>query len=260
VQADRRDDRRRLLFLLPALLCFAWMSATTLRTHLLRDRWRRHDLADRYPAGGRASRCCSSTPATCRPSPRFAARNGPSLVRAAAVRVNLRWVEVPLSAGQKAEVRYLTLDAQASDVVHVVPLLADWFRTAVDVDEDGAVTSYSKKGGDSSPRRGLVWVDSEYSLPIRIDLPFEPHWRLSGDAAERRAWIGPGTADDSDQCAYEIGPPVSVTLRVPRRPDFERVLEVGAADPATRLTMKPDGTVDRDAIPLWRRVSQVATF
>ena len=91
-------------------------------------------------------------------------------------------------------------------------------------------------------------------------LPFEPHWRLSGDAAERRAWIGPGTGDDSDQCAYEIGPPVSVTLRVPRRPDFERVLEVGAADPATRLTMKPDGTVDRDAIPLWRRVSQVATF
>lgn len=260
MQAEHRYDRRRLWLLLPVLLWFAWMSYSTLRTHVLRDRWHRHDLADRYPAGGPNQSLLLVNAGT---APAFVA------VRCAAwgePRPELllpgqsQMVVIPLSAGQQAEVRCSTLDTQAPDVVHIVPLPADWFRTSIDVDEDGAIRSYSKKGGDSSPRRGLVGVDSEYPLPIRVDLPFEPHWRLSGDAAERRAWIGPGTADDSDQCAYEIGPPVSVTLRVPRRPDVERVFAIESGDSPTRLTMKPDGTVERDTLPMWRQVAQLAGF
>lgn len=260
MQAERRSDRRRLLYLLPGLLCFAWMFATTVRTHVLRDRWRRHDLADRYPAGGSSQSLLLVNSGNV---PAFAEIRCPAWGEPRPELLlpgQSQMVELPQSAGPPTEVRYFALDAQAPDVVHVVPLPADWYRTSVDVYEDGEVSSYSKRGGDSSPRRGLVGVDSEYSLPIRVDLPFEPHWRLSGEAAERRAWIGPGTKDNSDQCAYEIGPPVSVTVRVPRRPDVERVLEVGTADTATRLTMRPDGSVDRDDIPLWRRVAQVAAF
>ncbi|HZL98893.1 MAG TPA: hypothetical protein VFD43_01460 [Planctomycetota bacterium] len=240
------------------LACFAWMLLQSGGQTFLRDRWWRNDLADRFPPGAS--------------SHGLQLVNAGSLPTLAEVR-NAGWDEprlelllpgqsqvivMPADPAHPTVVRMRTLDLQARDAAHVVELPAGWVKTFIKVDGDGAVSLETRPGGDYSPKRGYVAVDSAYPLPVRVELPFDAHERPTGKDYERHAWIGPGVRWDSAQCAYALERTPSVLLWVPRPTAAERVLEVGAADRATRLTMTPDGTVVRDTIPAWRQLAELA--
>ena len=257
---EQRRVRWSLLCFGISLLCFGWVILSAGGPRFTRDRWWRKDLADRFPPGASSQSLLLVNAGTV---PAFAEVRSPAWPEARAELLlpgQSQMVDVPADAAHATEVRMRTLDLQARDAVHVVTLEPGWTRTTIDVDEDGEVDSWTLRGGDSSPKRGLVWVDTSYPLPVRIEIPFDAHEKPTGKDLERRSWIGPGVSDDSDGCAYAMDRAPSVTIWVPQPTSFERVFEIGSADGATRLTMKPDGTVARDTIPAWKRLVHAASF
>ena len=256
---------RRTFAIAGALLAIAGLSLTFLMTSrhgLMRDRWHREDLEQLFPAGEASE-------------PLLLVNSG-SVPAFAEVRCKdwgeprielllpgqSQFLNVPAPAGHPAQVGFQAIDMQGEGVVHVVQLPPGQMTSLLVVEADGHVSLSRKQGGDSSPPRGYVGVDTEYALPVRVDVPFDLHERPRGDDYERRAWIGPGMRWDSAHCAYALSRTPSVTVWVPRRTEFERRFEIAAGDGATRLVMKSDGTVERDdVVPPWRRVAaHLASF
>jgi hypothetical protein len=245
-----------LLSLLPMLVMFVQLG----RSNLLRDRWRRHDLELQFPPGEAHQSLllvnAGDVPAFAELRSASWSEPRPELLLPG----ESQMIELSSDPAHTTEVRLRTLDLQAEHVQHVVPLPTGWFKTFIDVDESGAVSSRTRDGGDYSPKRGYVGVETSYALPVRVELPYDAHERPSKKDFEHLAWIGPGVRSHVAPCAFAMDRPASVTLWVPQPTDVERTFEISAGDGATRLTIQTGGTVDRDAIPLWRRVAQVAAF
>ena len=244
-----------LLSLLPMLVLWIQLA----RSHSLRDRWTREDLEQHFPAGASSQALLLVNDGS---GPAFAeVRNAawdeprPELLLPG----DSQLIQLPATQ-DSTEVRMTTLDVNAPGVAHVVPLPTGWYKTFVRVDEAGEITSETRNGGDYSPKRGYVGVDSDYALPVRVEVPFDAHEKPTAKDLERRAWIGPGVRWQSEQCAFALDRETVVRVWVPQRATDERTIQVGPSDGATRLTMRPDGTVERDALPMWRQVAQLAGF
>jgi hypothetical protein len=169
-----------------------------------------------------------------------------------------QFVDVPVGAA--AEVLAMVLDLQMRDVCTVVPLEPGWNCTFVDVLEDGTLDVEQRSGGDLSPRRGLVGIETLYRFPVRVDLPWDLHEHPPARNVERESWIGPGTGNEVAVCGFALDRQPVATVKVPRADAPLQSFIITPEDDSTRILLRYDGTLQRDSTPAWRRLARLASL
>ena len=88
---------------------------------------------------------------------------------------------------------------------------------------------------------------------MRVAVPFDPPERPPAAAFARREWLGPGTGDTIDGCAYAMRDGVRASCWVPHAvgPPAEFTL---ADTSAERIHVAADGSITREPLSLLRQV------
>jgi hypothetical protein len=225
----------------------------------VRDPWWRKDPAAAFPAGADAHSVLLVNSGT---APLFveissASWDGPR--QELLLPGDEQWVGVPGGQdGGPMRMAATVLDMPAAEH-HVVEIPGSWGATIVTIGADGTPAVRQKDIGDSSPKRNMAIARTEYRYPVRVELPYDAHERPVGRDLETHQWMGPGTNSNGVGCATALRPGVQFTCAVPRPAEPTLVIdEAVSVSGTTRITLRWDGSVARDRIPLARRLQRWA--